>query len=68
LAGKPITDADGLVYIAGASDPWVTRQPSAHVIEAADAERRAALIDAYYTEQRREKPRIVDGTSEWMAD
>lgn len=71
LFGRAVPDAVGFVFTTGATDPWVAQPKGVRQeqVEAdAEAERRAEQVAAYYAEQRRPAPRIVEGVERWLAD
>lgn len=65
-------DAEGGVYVV-AGDQWIWRRRAKDSRVASDedaqaADLRAKQVDGYYEEQRRTRPRVVDGVSEWMGE
>jgi hypothetical protein len=70
LAGKPITDAEGAVFTTGPSDSWLAQQEperQRQLTENQMAEWRAAMVQAYYAQQRR-APRIAEGVGASITD
>lgn len=66
-------DMEAGVLTAGPYDPWLQSQKanSDHMQraqESLDAEQRAELVDAYYTDQKRGKARIVEGVAVSITD
>lgn len=61
LTGAPILDADGNgVFTTGPNDPFLISPERQR--KAADAATRAAQVDAFFEEQRRQRmPRVADG-------
>lgn len=64
LAGLHNLDAEHGTFTVGVNDLWLlAQQPECRrqAAEDADAERRAAQIEAYFEQQRRRAPRVADG-------